>query len=380
MTDLIPAEAFPAGEFLRDELEARNWSQSDFAKIIGRPAKLVSEIINNKKAVTPDTARDFSAALGMSAQSWLNIEAAYQLYKTTLTERSERDENISRKAKLYDKYPVSLLIKQGWVQESESFEVLESRVLQLFEVSSSEEESSFALAAKRNYDESLSMKQVAWLFRVKQLAQSVAAPKYSESKLRAAIGELELLLTSEQEIRRVPQILAECGVRFVVVEPVPGSKICGVCFWVDGDKSPVIGMTLLYDRIDNFWFVLRHELEHVLRGDGKEAPIVDIPHEQSGDLSSGASDRAEEAANAAARAFCVPEDEFIDFYARVNPYFSENSIVGFSRRVKRHSGLVVGRIQRETERWQLLRKHLVKVRHIVTKTALVDGYGCSSID
>lgn len=50
MTDLIPAEAFPAGEFLRDELEARNWSQSDFAKIIGRPAKLVSEIINNKKA------------------------------------------------------------------------------------------------------------------------------------------------------------------------------------------------------------------------------------------------------------------------------------------------------------------------------------------
>jgi HTH-type transcriptional regulator/antitoxin HigA len=371
MTDLIPAEAFPAGEFLRDELEARNWSQSDFAKIIGRPAKLVSEIINNKKAVTPDTARDFSAALGMSAQSWLNIEAAYQLYKTTLTERSERDENISRKAKLYDKYPVSLLIKQGWVQESESFEVLESRVLQLFEVSSSEEESSFALAAKRNYDESLSMKQVAWLFRVKQLAQSVAAPKYSESKLRAAIGELELLLTSEQEIRRVPQILAECGVRFVVVEPVPGSKICGVCFWVDGDKSPVIGMTLLYDRIDNFWFVLRHELEHVLRGDGKEAPIVDIP---------GASDRAEEAANAAARAFCVPEDEFIDFYARVNPYFSENSIVGFSRRVKRHSGLVVGRIQRETERWQLLRKHLVKVRHIVTKTALVDGYGCSSID
>lgn len=107
MTDLIPAEAFPAGEFLRDELKARNWSQSDFAKIIGRPAKLVSEIINNKKAVTPDTARDFSAALGMSAQSWLNIEAAYQLYKTTLTDRSERDENISRKARLYDNYRVS---------------------------------------------------------------------------------------------------------------------------------------------------------------------------------------------------------------------------------------------------------------------------------
>jgi len=34
--------------------------------------------------------------------------------------------------------------------------------------------------------------------------------------------------------------------------------------WLD-DKSPVIALSMRFDRIDNFWFVLRHELEHVLR-------------------------------------------------------------------------------------------------------------------
>ncbi|KAI1694314.1 hypothetical protein Ddc_22202 [Ditylenchus destructor] len=52
------------------------------------------------------------------------------------------------------------------------------------------------------------------------------------------------------------------------VEALSGSKIDGACFWLDAHK-PVIGMTLRFDRIDNFWFVLRHEIEHVLREDGR---------------------------------------------------------------------------------------------------------------
>ncbi|MFX8692489.1 hypothetical protein ABTM44_18400, partial [Acinetobacter baumannii] len=70
-----------------------------------------------------------------------------------------------------------------------------------------------------------------------------------------------------EETRNVPRLLQEAGVRFVIVEGLPGSKIDGVCFWLD-DKSPVIGMSLRFDRIDNFWFVLRHECAHVLHGHG----------------------------------------------------------------------------------------------------------------
>jgi HTH-type transcriptional regulator/antitoxin HigA len=82
MEERIPAEMFRPGEFLANELEARGWTQSEFAGIIRRPAKLVNEIISGRKSITPETAREFAAALGTSAQYWLNLESAYQLWKT----------------------------------------------------------------------------------------------------------------------------------------------------------------------------------------------------------------------------------------------------------------------------------------------------------
>ena len=42
----------------------------------------------------------------------------------------------------------------------------------------------------------------------------------------------------------MPRILSECGLRLVIVEPIPGSKIDGVCFWIDTNRSPVIGLSL----------------------------------------------------------------------------------------------------------------------------------------
>ena len=110
--------------------------------------------------------------------------------------------------------------------------------------------------------------QLAWLFRVKAMASQQVVPAYSRAKLLAAVDKLKALTLSPEEVRHVPRILAEAGVRLVLVEPMAGSKMDGACFWLEDDK-PVIGMTLRFDRIDNFWFVLRHEIEHVLREDGK---------------------------------------------------------------------------------------------------------------
>ena len=70
MSDRVPAEVFSPGEYLNDELGARGWSQSDFAEIIGRPAPVVNQIIKGKKALTPDIAKDFSAALGPGRASY----------------------------------------------------------------------------------------------------------------------------------------------------------------------------------------------------------------------------------------------------------------------------------------------------------------------
>ena len=81
MTIRVPAEVFPPGEILADELDARGWTQTESAEIINRPQKLVNDIVLGKRAVTPETATDFSEAFGTSAQFWMNLETAWQFLK-----------------------------------------------------------------------------------------------------------------------------------------------------------------------------------------------------------------------------------------------------------------------------------------------------------
>ncbi len=133
----------------------------------------------------------------------------------------------------------------------------------------------------------------------------------------------------------MPRLLSECGVRFVIVQALPGAKIDGVCFWIKNGTAPVIGMSLRFDRIDNFWFVLRHEIEHVLRGDGKAAAVIDADLE---DASSGELPPEEIVANQAALDFCVPKHEMDEWIARKAPYFSEKDLIGFARRIRVHQG------------------------------------------
>lgn len=71
-----PAEVFPPGEFLREELDGRGWTQADFAEILGRPPRLVNEIIQGKRRITPETANRLAAALGTSPEFWLHLEAS----------------------------------------------------------------------------------------------------------------------------------------------------------------------------------------------------------------------------------------------------------------------------------------------------------------
>jgi HTH-type transcriptional regulator / antitoxin HigA len=78
--DFRPAEVYPPGEFLRDELAARGWTQAQFAAILGRPAQLVNQILNGRKRITDQTALEIAAALGTSAKIWLNLENTYRLW------------------------------------------------------------------------------------------------------------------------------------------------------------------------------------------------------------------------------------------------------------------------------------------------------------
>lgn len=370
MSVRVPAEVFPPGEFLREELEARGWSQQELADILDRSPRLVSEIISGKRAVTPETAKGLSDAFGTSPEYWMNLESQYQLSKV----RVEND-HVARKARLYSKFPVREMLRRGWIRGSESLEVLEQRFCEYFCIGAIEEVPRLVHHARKTHAmEETNPLQLAWLFCVRQMAAQQRIEPYSRDKLLMALEKLKALVLSSEEVRHVPRILAEAGVRLVFVEPMSGSKLDGACFWLDDDK-PVIGMTLRFDRIDNFWFVLRHEIEHVLQEDGKSGdPMIDV---EVGDEKAELPE-CEVRANAAGANFCVPTDQLDNFIARIQPYFSEKKVLLFAQRLNVHPGLVVGQLQRRLDRHDFLRKHQVRIRDHILSSADVDGWGSFS--
>ena len=135
-------------------------------------------------------------------------------------------------------------------------------------------------------------------------------------------------------------------------------------------------MSTRFDRIDNFWFVLRHECEHVLRGHGRQNPEGMIDTDIGSLNTNPTSDIPEEElqANAAAADFCVPQDKMQSFILRKNPFFYEKDVMAFAKINGVHPGLPIGQIQNKTGRFDYLRKHQVKIREHLFPGAIVDGW------
>lgn len=365
------ASPFPPGEILRVELEARNWTQNDLAEIMGRPLRMVNQIITGKSGISPETATQLEGALNISAETWLNLQSIYQLSMVA----DNKTEDVKRRAKLYSLFPIKDMIKRGWIKATDNVDELENLLKNFCCIDDLSEAKNFIFSAKQNassYGLPISPTNLAWLYKVRNLAKTqITTGKFTVNAAQSAIDKLSTLLLSPEEIRHVPKILSDSGIRFVVVETLPNSKLDAVCFWLD-DKTPVIGITTRYDRIDNFWFTLRHELEHVLRGDGKKTPVID----ENVGIDSVDLPESEKIANSIAAEFCVPQDKLEKYLLRVGPYsFAERKIIAFSGVLNIHAGLVVGQLQHKTQKFHLMRKYLVPVRNFILNGSTYDGWG-----
>ena len=68
------------GEYLVEELAAREISQRELARLMGRPLKTVSAIARGVKSITAQTALDLERVLdGIPAEFWLDLQGRYDL-------------------------------------------------------------------------------------------------------------------------------------------------------------------------------------------------------------------------------------------------------------------------------------------------------------
>jgi len=363
------------GQLIDDLLAKRGWTKRILAIILEMDETAVSKIISGKRAVDADLSLILSELFDVPAKEFLELQQKYDLAKAQIVSRP--DPQRSARAHLFGDLPITQMIKRGWIEADSIKDVpqVEKALTKFFNASSVEEIEILPYAAKKTQTfMPVTSSQLAWIYRVKQIASEMIVGQYTKTAVNGALSKLKNLMHATEETRKVPRILAECGIRYVIVEALPSSKIDGVCFWLD-ENSPVIAMSLRYDRIDNFWFVLRHELEHVLLGHGKNAIMLDV--ELVGEKAGSNTNIADEerVANEAAANFCVPQKRLNSFIARKAPFFRENDMLGLANVLCVHPGILAGQIQHKTERYNLFRKYQVKIRHLVIPSAMVDGWG-----
>lgn len=358
------------GQLIEALIAERGWSNRLLATVLEVEETGISKLISAKKIVTPELAISLEEVFGVPAEEFLALQRNLDLAKARIVTRPNPSRAL--RAKIFADLPVAEMIKRGWldIEDIRDMESVEVAVTKFFDAQNIGKIETLPHAAKKtDPGVDIAPMQLAWLYRVKQIAKNIITPAYNEKLVRASLPKLKSYLSAPEEARHVPRLLTECGIKFVIVEGLKASKIDGVCFWLN-EKTPVIGMTLRFDRMDNFWFVLRHELEHVLQRHGIAAPMLDM--DLGNTLATG---QEEIIANDAASEFCAPKAKIESFIARKSPLFPERDFLGLAKILGVHPSLVAGQIHFRTGRYELFRGHLAKIRDHVLPSAIVDGWG-----
>jgi HTH-type transcriptional regulator/antitoxin HigA len=117
------------------------------------------------------------------------------------------------------------------------------------------------------------------------------------------------------------------------------------------DGTPVVGMTLRYDRIDYFWFCLLHELAHIGRHMPKESNNLFVD-----DLSlrerDHVDDKQEAEADEWAQDALIPPSLWERHLLRTQP--TGQNVIALAREADVHPAIVAGRVRYEEDNYRLL--------------------------
>jgi HTH-type transcriptional regulator / antitoxin HigA len=362
------------GQLVDALLRDRGWTQRVLALVLSIDETGVNRIVADKRPIDADLALSFEELFGVPAERFLGLQQDYDLARARIARRPDPDRSV--RAKLFGDLPVADMIRRGWIKGKDVRDkAVPAELMRFFQVNRIDDIEFLPFAAKKTQvNTPLTAGQLAWFYRVKQIAGDMLVAKYSPAAIPGAIAKVKALRSAPEEARKVPRILAESGIRFLIVEALPSSKIDGVCFWLN-DISPVIALSMRYDRIDNFWFVLRHEIEHVRQRHGLSTVMFDAELEGERAGVGSSVEEEERVANEAAAEFCVPQKMMDAFIARKAPFFREADILAFAKITSVHPGLIAGQLRHRTGRYDRFVNHLVKVRSIVSPNAITDGWG-----
>jgi HTH-type transcriptional regulator / antitoxin HigA len=332
-----PSDVSPPGATLRELLEDRGLTQSDLATRMGRPQKTISEIVNGKAAITPETALELELVLSVPASFWNARERDYRAFLA----RRDQQERLALQLEWLSNFPVAGLAKAGWIERYRDKKRQLKELLQFFGVASPAQWHNVFSACEVAFRQSESFSSdrhalSAWLRCGILIAERAHCATYDKGRFVDALDQIREL-TQEPAGVFVPamtELSAEAGVVVAFVPQIPKARLSGATRWLNADKA-LIQLSLRYKTDDQLWFTFFHEAAHIVLH-GKRLIFLDTG-ECEGDL--------EDEANRWAADVLIPRGEYEEFAALTT--HSQNRIRSFARSIGIAPGIVVGRLQHD---------------------------------
>jgi HTH-type transcriptional regulator/antitoxin HigA len=366
LVELYESRHVPMGyptpiEAIRFRMEQGELSPRDLIPFMGSRAK-VSEVLSGKRSLTMQMARALHANLGIPADVLLQQPGA---------ELPSALEGID-----WQRFPLAAMAKLGWIKKRPNLKRHAEEIMRdLIRRAGGEHALPAALYRKNNQVRAnAKMDPYAlrgWCWEVLARANAMPLPTaYRPGTVDLKfLRQVAKLSWSEEGPRLAQEFLAKHGIHLICVEHLTRTHLDGAALQL-ADGTPVIGLTLRYDRLDNFWFCLLHELAHIGRHmDGKHDEVF-IDDLSLRDVEGVRRDPKEDEADEWAETALIPDAEWR--VSRVKDRPTPLAVVELAQRLGIHPAIVAGRVRHETRNYRLLshfvgtgevRRHFARDRH-----------------
>ena len=192
---------------------------------------------------------------------------------------------------------------------------------------------------------------LAWRLCVIKKARANPAPReYKKGVITTKwLKDLARLSAFEDGPRLAREQLGMAGITLVIEPHFKGTYLDGAAMLDEG--RPVVAMTLRHDRLDNFWFVLMHELAHVAKHLDEAHPLFTDDLDSPDEL-----DRIEREADDMAGEALIPQTAWQKSAARTS--YLTTDVVALAEKLGVHPAIVAGRVRHETKNFRLLARQL----------------------
>lgn len=238
-------------EAIRFRMEQGELKQQDLVPMIGSKSR-VSEVLSGKRELTLAMVRSLHEGLGIPLKA-LVVDGIHDFPPRIEPEN----------------YPMKEMFLRGFFaaafgdEWSKAKERAEEMLQQFFAGRQDEPIGAFNRQTRAKKS-TVDLHAVhAWRCRVLDRADELKLPNYDPEVLNAAfLRQLTALSPLPEGPLLVVQRLHEVGIAVIIEKHLTGTHLDGAALW-HPNGFPVIALTLRYDRLDNFWFTLFHELGHV---------------------------------------------------------------------------------------------------------------------